>query len=166
MIAESGTQYSGNVGLTSLAQPYIQFRLDPNSMGLLTTEYAREVVDVPVQRLTPIPNMPAPMLGLMNWRSLAIWAIDLPHLLGCSRLGNTTQHYHMMMIRAGQTPLALAVPEIEGVARLQPEQIISPVGMTPAGIVPFLQGCVLEHRQVLLVLDALAIAQALEPTLN
>lgn len=164
MIAEAGTQDLEFIGLTSLGQPYIQFRLDPNSVGLLTTEYAREVVDVPVQRLTPIPNMPAPMLGLMNWRSLAIWAVDLPHLLGFGRLGNTTQQYHMMMIRAGQTPLALAVPEIQGVARLQSEQIISPVGMTPAGVVPFLQGCVLDNQQVLLVLDALAIARNLEPT--
>jgi positive phototaxis protein PixI len=147
----------------NLGKSYIQFRLDSNSVGLISTEYAREVMDVPVQQLTPIPNMPSAVLGLMNWRSLAIWAVDLPQLMGGARLGMGMQQYHMMVVRTTETPLALVVPEVEGVVRLQSEQIVSPVGLTPAGVVPFLQGCVLQNNALLLVLDALAIAQSLQP---
>jgi positive phototaxis protein PixI len=163
MFAASLKATSESLNQVNLGKPYIQFRLDSSSVGLITTEHAREVVDVPVHRLTPIPNMPGSILGLMNWRSLAIWAIDLPQLMGSPRLSLAMQQYHMMIIRTAETPLALAVPEIEGVARLRAEQIVSPVGMTPVGIVPFLQGCVVQDHQIWLVLDALAIAQSLQP---
>jgi positive phototaxis protein PixI len=146
---------------SGITLPYLRFRLDPRTSALLSTANAREVLDIPMQRLTPIPNMSAHVLGLLNWRSRALWAIDLGQLLGLPPLAAETQQYHMAILRVGDNPFGLAVQEVEGVMRLSADDIQSPMGVISADLTAYLQGCVLQEKELLLVLDAAAIATAL-----
>jgi twitching motility protein PilI len=141
-------------------KPYLRVKLDPQTSAILPMEFAREVLDIPVQRLTPMPNMAACILGLMNWRSRALWVVDLAQLLELHPLESGSREYHITVIRAGDVPLALAVNEIEGVMRVATEAIQSPVGVVTAGLTPYLRGVFLQQSDLLLVLDAAAIVRS------
>lgn len=127
--------------------------------------HVQEAMILPSRRLTPMPNMPAPMMGLMNRRSRVIWVIDLAQLLGISMLdASSTQHYTLILIQVGSVPLGLAVHQVEGAMRLEPSAIQSPIGQVTTALVPYLRGCVLQQqaqqKEIILVLDGEAITQS------
>lgn len=49
---------------------------------LLSVKQLAEVLTVAVEQITPIPHMPAWMMGVHNWRGEVLWMIDLGHLCG------------------------------------------------------------------------------------
>jgi positive phototaxis protein PixI len=145
---------------TGEEKPYLRVQLQSGASALLGMEFAREVLDVPAQRLTPMPNMPACVLGLLNWRSRPLWTIDLPQLLGFPPIPSGVLQYHLAIVRVESALLSLAVQDVEGVSRISIDQIQSPVGRVSAGLAPYLQGCVLLDKALVLVLDTTTIASS------
>lgn len=141
-------------------EAHLKFQLNQQTPAVFSMKHVQEVLVLPVHRLTPMPNMLPCMLGLMNRRSRVLWLVDLAQLLGISRLNVATRHYNMIIIRVGHLSLGLVVHQVEGMTWLQKDTIQSPLGQTTAGLVPYLQGCVLQEKEILLVLDAEAIAQS------
>jgi twitching motility protein PilI len=145
-------------------EAFLKFQLARQTPAVFSMKSVQEVTVLPARRLTPMPNMPALMLGLMNRRSRVMWVIDLPQLLGVSTLDANVQQYPLILIQVGSVPLGLAVHQVEGITRLEPEAIQPPPGQIAASLVPYLQGCILQeqdHKQeILLVLDAEAVIQA------
>jgi twitching motility protein PilI len=47
---------------------YLRFSLGPQS-ALLPTQQVQEAIAIPASRITPMPNLPPAMLGLINRRS-------------------------------------------------------------------------------------------------
>jgi Chemotaxis signal transduction protein len=47
--------------------------------------------------------------------------------------------------------------------RLTPELIQSPINQVSSGLIPYLRGCVLQEKEILLVLDAEAIIRYAQP---
>lgn len=144
----------------SSGEAYLHLQLDSQTQALLAMKQAREVLTIPAERLTPIPNMPESVLGLLNQRSRVFWAIDLPQLLELSSLEPHLQEYNLAIVHFDNIPLALAVQGIKGVTRIDSEAIRSPLGAVAAGLAPYLQGCVLKQEEMLLVLDVGAIVRA------
>ncbi|NER78370.1 MAG: purine-binding chemotaxis protein CheW [Leptolyngbya sp. SIO1D8] len=142
-------------------EAYLKFHLGHQSYpAVFSMQHVQEVFTLSSQQLTPMPNMPPCMLGLMNHRSRVVWVVDLALLLEINRLDITAQQYNLIVIQVGKLKLALAVPHIEGMTWLEKEHIQSPLGQTVPGLVPYLRGCILQQKEVLLVLDAAAISQA------
>lgn len=141
-----------NMGL-----PYLSLRLDDQNLALIEMPYTQEVLVVAAERITAIPNLAASVLGLLNQRNRVLWVIDLPQLLGLNPIALDTQQYNLAIIQVGQFPLGLAVAGIEGVMRFNQDAIQSPIGAVQSELTPYLQGCILTEKQVLLVLDASAI---------
>jgi positive phototaxis protein PixI len=150
---------------------YLKFHLSRQIPAVLSMRYIQEAMILPSRRLTPMPNMPAPMMGLMNRRSRVVWVLDLAQLLGLAVFdAASTQQYMLILIQVGSIPLGLAVHQVEGIMRLDTAAVQSPVGQVSAALVPYLRGCVLQEspketaqqpsKEVLLVLDAEAIAQS------
>ncbi|KGF73770.1 chemotaxis protein CheW [Neosynechococcus sphagnicola sy1] len=144
----------------SVGDPYLKFQLDRQTPAVLAMHYAQEVLEVPVERLTPMPNMPPYLLGLLNWRSRALWVVDLANMLGLQPLNPLSQVYSIVILRCEPSLVGLALQDVEGVMRVQADAIQSPVGVVATKLVPYLQGCFLDHQQILLVLDAAAIARS------
>jgi positive phototaxis protein PixI len=52
----------------------------------MTTARARqgatELIDIPIERVVPIPHLPLAVLGVYNWRGEVLWVVDLAVLLG------------------------------------------------------------------------------------
>lgn len=142
---------------------YLRFELCANTPAVLIMRHVQEAMVLPSRRLTPMPNMPACMLGLMNRRSRVVWVVDLAQLLGVSRLDANLQHYHLVIVQVGAVTLGLAVQQVEGITWLDTGRIQSPGQVLPS-LVPYLKGCALQSREqtqeVLLVLDAESITQS------
>jgi positive phototaxis protein PixI len=141
----------------SLGEPYLKIQLAPHSAAVVPMEQAQEAIAIPFDRITPVPNMPACVLGLLNQRSRVFWAIDLPLMLGLSTQPLNGQQYNLVIVKSGNSPLGLVVPKVQGVLRFDVEEMYSPVGEAPSSLVSYLRGCFTQAGETLWVLDPDAI---------
>ncbi len=145
---------------SSISQPYLQLQLGANIPAVLSMDNTQEVLVVSSKRITPMPNMPECVIGLLNQRSRIFWVINFPQMLGLQPVDINLQEYSLAIISNQGMPLGLVVPSIKGVVRLVMEDIQSPVGNVTSGLVPYLRGCLLQQKNILLVLDAEAIVNS------
>ena len=144
----------------NLGDGYLKFQLNRQTAAVLSMKHTQEAIVVPVETVASMPNMPACILGLMNWRSRIVWAIDLPRMLNLECLDYRQRQYNVIIIRVESVLLGLVVQEITGTTKFSPDQIRSPVGQVASSLVPYLRGCVIQEKEILLVLDAQAIVQS------
>jgi positive phototaxis protein PixI len=121
---------------------------------------AQEAIAIPASRVTPMPNMPACVLGLLNHKSRVIWVVSLPQMLGLESQNLNVQQYNIAIIRSGKTSLGLVVPAIQGVVRLDVDMVQSIEGEVRPEQVPYLRGCLNQEQEMLWVLDAESIVRA------
>lgn len=138
-------------------EPYLKIKLDKETKAILPMQPIQEVLVVEAEDITPIPYMPNCMLGLLNKRSRVFWLVDLAQLLELEAISRDSQQYNIAILRVDESVLALAVPEIQGVSRIDSELLQSPVGYVSAGLVPYLSSCLLTIDEVLLTLEPQAI---------
>jgi twitching motility protein PilI len=138
----------------SLPDSYLKFQLNQQTTAVLSIHHTQEAIIVPVTSVTAIPNMPAFILGLMNWRSRIIWVIDLPKIFNLEGVDYRLQEYNIIVLKVESMVLALVVQEIKGTIKLIAYDIHSPIGQVAASLVPYLCGCVEQKEETLLVLDA------------
>lgn len=86
---------------------YLSFSLNQQTPALLLMEYAQEVIIVPTTRLTPMPNMPECVLGLLNRRSRVLWVVNLAKLLNLPSFDPIAQQYQIIIIQSEQIKIAL-----------------------------------------------------------
>lgn len=145
-------------------EAYLRFELCPQTSAALFMRHVQEAMILPARRLTPMPNMPACMLGLMNRRSRVLWVIDLAQMLGLAMLDANTQQYHLVLIQVGSIALGLAVQQVEGITWINPDRIQPSIGQVIPSLVPYLRGCTIQQQEqkqeMLLVLDAESITQS------
>jgi positive phototaxis protein PixI len=146
-----------SIQLRAIGDPYLKLQLTPQRAVVLPMEQAQEAIAVPANRVTPMPNMPACVLGLLNQKSRVIWVIDLAQLLGLQTQVLTLQQYNIAIIRIGKKPLGLVVPEINGIVRFASETLISPIGEVSPELTPYLRGCFSQGQEMLWALDPEAI---------
>ncbi|MBH8565068.1 purine-binding chemotaxis protein CheW [Nostoc sp. CENA67] len=144
----------------NLLDGYLKFQLNQQTTAVLSMKHTQEAVIFPIEAVTSMPNMPACILGLMNWRSRIIWAIDLPRLLNLEALDHRLWQYNAIVIKVESLLLGLVVQEIKGTTKFMPDDIRSPVGQVASSLVPYLRGCVVQQEETLLVLDAQAIVDS------
>ncbi|MBW4620661.1 MAG: chemotaxis protein CheW [Cyanosarcina radialis HA8281-LM2] len=147
-----------NRSLNNVGEAYLKLQLDAQTEAALPMEFAREASIVPASRLTYMPNMPPCVLGLLNQRSRVFWVVDLPQLLGLSAIAAEAQRYSIVIIEANNVSLGLVVKEVKGVTRFAKDIIQSPIGTVSPELTPYLQGCIPQNREALLILDPEAIA--------
>jgi positive phototaxis protein PixI len=71
-------------------QQFLEFQLQPKFTGLIEIavggdfqrERVRELVNIPIDRVVPMPHMPPAVMGVYNWRGEILWIVDLAMLLG------------------------------------------------------------------------------------
>ncbi len=145
------------IQLQAIGEPYLKVQLTPQRAAVLPMEQAQEAIAIPASRVTPMPNMPESVLGLLNHKSRVLWVIDLAQLLGLQTQALTMQQYNIAIIRIGKKPLGLVVPEIKGIVRFTNETMISPIGEVSPELTPYLRGCFIQDQETLWVLDPEAI---------
>ena len=115
------------VKVPAMASPVFEEGIVPDSSQslLLPTDSIQEVLSLPVQRLSPMPAMPAPVLGLMNRGNRIFWLVDLALLIGLSRLEPNRSQYNVLILRSGTSALGLAVSEVQPMTWIADEQLQS-----------------------------------------
>jgi len=145
---------------TETAIPYFSLQLDRTTLALIDMKYAQEVLVMPSERLTMMPNVPSHILGLVHHRSRVFWAIDLGQMLGLDSLHLGTTEYHMTILRVHDFWVGLVGVRSLGIKRFSNEQIISPIGNVSVELERYLRGCIPQENGMALVLDAEAIANS------
>ena len=139
---------------------YLKFQLNQQTGAVLSISHTQEAIIVPVTSVTAIPNMPACILGLMNWRSHIIWVVDLPRMFNLECLDHRLRQYNIIVIQIESIILGLVVQEIKGTTKFIADDIRSPVGQVASSLVPYLCGCVVQQEEILLVLNAIHILRS------
>lgn len=169
-LAHRFIQPEGKAGAACLS-----FELNEQTPALFSMQQVQEVIVVPSQQITPMPNMPPCVLGLSTRRSRVMWLVDLAHMLLSTPLPSNIRNYNVVIIRVAQplqqqtmrmatahdqALLGLIVPTMRGVIRFSPDLIQTPQGQFAPSLKPCLRGCLLQQNEMLLVLDAEAIARS------
>ena len=150
-------------------EQFLRLQLTSDLTIAISLSWVEETLLISPQGVTPIPNMPAHVLGLMGAKGQVFWAINLAQLLELPVVLESSQYYEVVMIRAvspepDQTTsaqeelfLGLVVPKIKGSIRLALEEIISPINEVSATFHPYLSGQVVLDGETILILSAEAI---------
>ena len=110
----------------NLGDGYLQFKLDRSTTAVLLVNFTQEVVVLPLEAITSIPNTSELILGLMNWRNKIIWVVDLPKMLGFDSQFDRKRQYNIIVIRHEAETIGLMVPEIKGTVRFDSGNIQIP----------------------------------------
>ncbi|MEO1428083.1 MAG: chemotaxis protein CheW [Cyanobacteria bacterium J06633_8] len=144
----------------NLGDGYLKFFVNPRTPAILSMKQTQEAMVVSVESVTAMPNMPFGILGLMNWRSSIVWVVDLPKILNLQSPQNRPRQYSVIIVRTESMILGLVVDEIIGTLRFNSDEIGSPIGQVASSLVPYLRGCIVQEKEILLVLDAHAIVHS------
>lgn len=155
----------------------LKFRLDPDVKAMLPISQITEVLKLQLVQIMPIPQMPAWVMGVYNWRGDILWMVDLGQLLG---LDSWYQHQHERISHTAivlspnrqdkqneaQIHLGLAIAEVEDLAVCDPKSIQAADSQANSRLSEFLQGYWLQPEgSMVFALDGKAIAKAM-PSLN
>ncbi len=156
---------------------FLRFELGNSVNAAISLERIVETLRLPSQNITPMPNMPACTLGLMENQGKVFWAVDLAHALGLSQGAARTREYEIIIIEAlpldnsttaaansanGETLLlGLAVAKIRSTLRLDSNEIeTSTTGDVPPVLEPYLQGSFQRDNSQTLILSVEALSNA------
>jgi positive phototaxis protein PixI len=82
MSSSALTQDSTSASSLDSREQFLRLNIVPETTALLPIQQIAEVLSIPVAQITPIPHMPAWVMGVHNWRGEILWIIDLGHLCG------------------------------------------------------------------------------------
>lgn len=141
---------------------FLRFPADDRTHAMLPVEQLTEVLTLASNQVVPIPEMPAWVLGVYNWRGEILWIVDLGQLLGGRSLhqqSTALQSYTVLVAqhRRANTPshLGLAVRMVDDLHWCDPSDIASPPpAVITSQLAPFLRGYTLGiDGEMLLALD-------------
>ncbi len=149
-----------DVSPKALGDSYLEFQIDEETKAVLPMTNVQEVLTVDINTVVPVPSMPSCILGLLSHRSRVYWTVNLPQMLNLQPLQTNTQ-YILVILQVGQTTLALAVAEVQGIVKLVPKQIqIVATQTSPSGLLTYVRGCVITDDAIAYLLDPTDLAKA------
>lgn len=113
---------------------YLNLNLDSELSSLISMDNVQESLFVSSEKITPIPNMPKGVMGLMSSRDAVFLVMDLPQLMGLSPLSMYLRQYNIVVLDYSKyySPsesysekllIGFAVHKIQRVNRVLPEEI-------------------------------------------
>ncbi|MEM9007599.1 MAG: chemotaxis protein CheW [Cyanobacteria bacterium P01_F01_bin.86] len=148
-------------------QLYLGFRVGSVLNAAFPLGKVVETLQVSASSITPLPNMPASVLGLMNNQDKIFWAIDLAFLLGVRQEFHHFRQYNMIiveMLSIGQDNdsllLGLAVDQIQSTLRLDIDKVEPPNSDHSRHLLPYLDGQLWQQGKEILLLNLDAIFSA------
>lgn len=138
-------------------EQFLQFQLVPETRALLPMAQLAEVLTIPIGQITPIPQVPSWMMGVYNWRSEALWMIDLASLIGLtpwhqqplrtnySAVVLLTGLPKTLVTHAADQAIGLVINQAEIISRCDPDTFIQSLpslsnDIAPPCLEPFLRG--------------------------
>jgi positive phototaxis protein PixI len=132
----------------------LKFVIDPQTIGLLESEFTQEVLTIKAAHIIPVPNKPSCILGILSRRRRVYWAIDLAMLLGLQPLDQNIRLYEVILISAQELSLALVVPKILGVVNIHSDHLEQNINSVPSTLRPYFKGYINEREEIFYLLKA------------
>ncbi len=148
----------------SPGEAYIKFQLTEDLTALLSMKQVQGSMIVPADKITPLPSMPEPVIGMMSLRGRVFCVFDLAKLLTfSSSLVNLRQYQIIVLQTNDEQPIyiGLAVTQLQGIMRIATEKIQSSLENIPSNIASYLCGAFREEERMLPVLEFNRILEAL-----
>ncbi len=147
---------------------YLRFCITPSIYAAVPITRVRETLRLPTKSITPIPNMPAHTLGLMENRNKVFWVLDLAQQLALTQNPQRVRHHNVIVVEllamahqgAASLLLGLSVQQIQTTVRLNPGALtFNPDGIRPE-LQPYFQGCFQadDEQTILFNIDAMVNA--------
>ncbi len=116
-------------------QQFLRFQLQPGVMALMEIDLVTELVNIPSDRIVPMPHLPPAVMGIYNWRGEILWIVNLATLIGADRpTGRSRSLQPTIILGSGVTPedrlqktVGLVVDELDEIEWFDLNQIQSPV---------------------------------------
>ena len=169
-------QAQSNTDLTQETEDrqFLKFYLHEGNKAMLSLQQITEVLRIKFSQIVPIPQMPAWVMGVYNWRGDILWMIDLGHLIGFNpwyqKSINRSNHTAIVLSPnkkkdnvQNKIDLGLVVARVEdlevcNVAKIQ----IPPNKSVTTQLAPFLEGYWLEQsKDMIMVLNGGSIVAAM-----
>jgi positive phototaxis protein PixI len=133
----------------------------PAIRAMLPTQQLTEILSLSVNQIVPIPDVPAQVMGVCNWRGEVLWLIDLGALLGAepfSQQAFRQSNYSAIVVRHQGYTVGLVVEQVSQMLWCNPAQI-QPISIAQSPhFSPGLQGYWLTPQaETLLVLDGASL---------
>jgi positive phototaxis protein PixI len=151
----------------SLGEEFLRFYLGAQDAALLPVSDVKEVLQVAIADILPIPHVSDRLLGVYNWRGEMLWLVDLNRLLGFNSSGSVGEvwrggfeanfgHASAIALQVDHQVLGLVVQRIEDIERHAIEDVEPATGgLFDPQLLPFVSGYLTEADA--LVLNAQAI---------
>lgn len=152
-----------------IGDPFLRLQVTADTAMALPLSSVEETQLLSPREITPMPNMPNHILGLMRVKGQVLWLASLAHLLGLATEVERSYRYETIVLRLTAAPsmnaaseadlfFGLAVQKIKGSMRLT-RDAIAPIGANvPAALRPFLSGQVSHDQATILILQPAALA--------
>jgi positive phototaxis protein PixI len=139
-------------------EKFLRFQLGAEAIALLPLNVIKQVMQVSVAEILPVPQMPGCVLGIYHWRGEMLWLVDIGQLLGFPPLGSS-ENVMAIAIQIQDKILGLVVKQINDIERHHLDDINLPtIGLFAPELMPYLQGYLIGvDREVLMVLNGEAI---------
>jgi purine-binding chemotaxis protein CheW len=139
------------VGRADQTERYVLFRL-ADSRYAVSVPHVLEIDRVP--SITPVPNVPTWIRGIVNVRGEILSVIDFRAFLGCEELHQGEQH-RMLVVKARSDEImtSLVVDQVLGIVPLSTTHPDTPTAPAHDKAVPYLNGVHEHEGQVYAVFD-------------
>lgn len=139
-------------------EQFLSFVLPPAQKVIVSTKDLVEILNISLGQIVPIPDVPAFVMGVSNWRGEVLWVADLSYMLGFEPLyqhGFTQTTYKVILLRSQGRTLGLAVRNVEQMLWCNPDQIqASSTNYVTSELSSCIQGYYLNaNQELMLVLD-------------
>ena len=116
-------------------QQFLRFQLQVDLMALIEIDLVTELVNIPSDRIVPMPHLPPAVMGIYNWRGEILWIVNLATLIGVNRpAGRSRSLQPTIILGSGVTPedrlqktVGLVVDELDEIEWFDLDAIQSPV---------------------------------------
>ena len=170
------SQFNTQLASKTEEKQFLKFYFHEGTKAMLPIKQIAEVLKIQFNQIVPIPQMPAWVMGVHNWRGDILWMVDLGHLIGFAPWYHTSVNHskhtaivlspnkeHSRSDTISNINLGLVVSRVEDIEMFNTADIQDPPS---SGInmqmEQFLQGYWLQQtEEMIMVLDGQGIVAAM-----
>ena len=146
-------------------QKFLRFQLAGEDLCLLPTEGVLQVLQIEMEDILPVPQMPGCVMGVYNWRGDLLWLVDFQHLVGLQPLLSEALNLTnctTVVVRLNNKLMGLVVDRVEDIEERDLGEMQSgAAGLFSSELLEFLQGYfVTDDSKMLMVFEAEAVVNS------
>ena len=124
-------------------QRFLRFMLSQKEDALIPLHQILEVMQLALEDIFPVPDMPGCVFGVCSWQGETLWLIDLNYLVGYTPLSQQAQLSSppiVIVVQSAGRSLGLVVEKVGDVELFDENKIHRELGLCSLSLEPFVLG--------------------------